>query len=132
VLGAAKFEAAFDAGKRLSRDAAVKSRLAHPRLRTLTIHRRFAQLLTGSIGKCRKFERSCPSPAGALDQSLWCGNSFARPWKDRILGFWMTPSRISIARRIVWSVSHAAGPSSTVPRYGSRAWLISQVAEFQR
>src|ERR1017187_8112991 len=83
-------------------------------------------------GKCRKFERSCPSPAGALDQSLWCGNSFARPWKDRILGFWITPSRISIARRIVWSVSHAAGPASTVPRYGSSASLISQVAESQR
>ena len=30
-----------------------------------------------------------------------------RCWKDRIAGFWMTPSRISMARRMVSSPSHA-------------------------
>ena len=54
----------------------------------------------------------------------------ARPWKDRILGFWMTPSRISMARRIVTSSSQPAGPRRTLRRWGRRASLMSQVAEF--
>ena len=35
-----------------------------------------------------------------------------------------------MARRMVGSDSHAPGPASTVSRCGSRASLISQVAEF--
>ena len=37
-----------------------------------------------------------------------------------------------MARAIVGSASHAPGPPSTVGRNGSRASLISQVAEFHR
>ena len=47
-------------------------------------------------------------------------------------GFWMTPSRISMARRMVGSASQAARPAMTVRRNGSSASLISQVAEFHR
>lgn len=39
-----------------------------------------------------------------------------RPWKDRMRGFSMMPWRISMARRIVWSASHAAGPAATIGR----------------
>ena len=42
------------------------------------------------------------------------------------------PSRISIARRIVSSASHAAGPAITIGRYSSSASLFSHVAEFHR
>jgi hypothetical protein len=48
------------------------------------------------------------------------------------LGFLIVPSLMSIARRIVSSASHAAGPASTVARYGNSASLISQVAESHR
>ena len=47
-------------------------------------------------------------------------------------GLRMTPSRISMARWIVSFASHAGGPVSTGRRCGSRASLISQVAEFHR
>ena len=43
-----------------------------------------------------------------------------------------TPSRISIARWIVGSASHAGGPSITVRRYGISASLMPQVALFHR
>jgi hypothetical protein len=61
-----------------------------------------------------------------------CGNSAERRWNETILGSRITPSRISIARRMVWSRSQAPGPSITVRRCGISAWLISQVAEFHR
>jgi hypothetical protein len=44
-------------------------------------------------------------------------------------GFWILPLRISMARRMVSSRSHAPGPPSTVVRYGSNASLISHAAE---
>jgi hypothetical protein len=43
----------------------------------------------------------------------YCG---ARCWKARMPGFWIMPSRISMARRMTWSQSQAPGPSSTVCR----------------
>ena len=49
-----------------------------------------------------------------------------------MLGLTITPSRISMAREMVRSSSHAAGPSMTVRRNGSSASLISHVAEFHR
>jgi hypothetical protein len=61
-----------------------------------------------------------------------CGNSVERRWNERILGLRITPSRISIARPMVWSRSQAPGPSITVRRCGISASLISQVAEFHR
>jgi len=61
-----------------------------------------------------------------------CGNSAERRWNERILGLRITPSRISIARLMVWSRSQAPGPSITVRRWGISASLISQVAEFHR
>ena len=61
-----------------------------------------------------------------------CGNSAERRWNERIFGLRITPSRISIARRMVWSRSQAPGPSITVRRCGISASLISQVAEFHR
>ena len=61
-----------------------------------------------------------------------CGNSAERRWNERIFGLRITPSRISIARRMVWSRSQASGPSITVRRCGISASLISQVAEFHR
>src|SRR4029077_8596241 len=61
-----------------------------------------------------------------------CGCSAERPWKARMAGLTTCPSRISIARWIVSSSSHASGPASTVPTNGSNASLITQVAEFQR
>ena len=42
------------------------------------------------------------------------------------------PSWISIARLIVSSGAQASGPAITVPRNGSSASLISQLAEFHR
>ena len=42
------------------------------------------------------------------------------------------PSLISVALVMVSSASHASGPASTIGRYGNRASLFSQVAEFQR
>ena len=56
----------------------------------------------------------------------------ARSWNERILGFCTTPSRISIARRIVGSVSQPSAPAITAGRNGIRASLISHVAEFHR
>ena len=50
----------------------------------------------------------------------------------RMSGFTIMPSRISMARRIVSSSSHASGPPRIVGRYGINASLISQVAEFHR
>ena len=47
-------------------------------------------------------------------------------------GFWITPSRISIARSIVSLAPHAAGPDMTIGRYSSSASLFSHVAEFHR
>ena len=61
-----------------------------------------------------------------------CGNSAERRWNERILGLRITPSRIWIARPMVWSRSQAPGPSITVRRCGISASLISQVAEFHR
>ena len=61
-----------------------------------------------------------------------CGYSGARPWKARMAGFWITPSRISMALRMVSSASQASLPAITVRRKGRSASLISQVAEFQR
>jgi hypothetical protein len=61
-----------------------------------------------------------------------CGNSAERRWNERIFGLRITPSRISIARRMVWSRFQAPGPSITVRRCGISASLISQVAEFHR
>ena len=61
-----------------------------------------------------------------------CGNSAERRWNERIFGLRITPSRISIARPMVWSRSQAPGPSITVRRCGISASLISQVAEFHR
>jgi hypothetical protein len=69
-------------------------------------------------------------PAGAYIRV--CGNSTERRWNDRIFGLPITPSRISIARRMVWSRSQAPGPPITVLRCGISASLISQVAEFHR
>jgi hypothetical protein len=52
-----------------------------------------------------------------MDQaSIVCGYSAARPWNDSTFGFSITPSRISMHRRIVSSASHAAGPPITVSR----------------
>ena len=61
-----------------------------------------------------------------------CGYVAVRRWNVRILGLRITPSRISIARLMVWSRSQAAGPFITVRRCGISASLISQVAEFHR
>ena len=61
-----------------------------------------------------------------------CGNSAERRWNERILGLRITPSRISIARPMVWSRSQAPGPPITVLRCGISASLISQVAESHR
>jgi hypothetical protein len=61
-----------------------------------------------------------------------CGNLAERRWNETIFGLRITPSRISIARRIVWSRSQAPGPFITVRRCGISASLISQVAEFHR
>ena len=59
----------------------------------------------------------CAAPrvsAGSIrttSPSFAWGYAGARCWNDRILGFRTTPSRISIARRMVGSASHAAGPA---------------------
>ena len=49
-----------------------------------------------------------------------------------MFGFWITPSRISMARAMVSLSADAAPPESTVCRCGNRAALTSQVAEFHR
>ena len=48
--------------------------------------------------------------------STSCGYSGERFWNDRIFGFRITPSRISIARRIVSSASQPSGPAITMGR----------------
>ena len=60
-----------------------------------------------------------------------CGYSAERPWNERIFGFWITPSRISIARLIVGSAAQDRGPEIPADSRGTIAWLISQVAESQ-
>jgi hypothetical protein len=51
-----------------------------------------------------------------VGQSRGCGWSVERRWNERILGFWTTPSRISMASLMVGSWSQAAGPLITVRR----------------
>src|SRR2546429_8651107 len=70
--------------------------------------------------------------AGPPSYRWGCGYCGRRRWKERMRGFWMTPSLISMARRRVSLASHALGPPSMGRRYGSSASLISQVAESQR
>ena len=45
-----------------------------------------------------------------------CVYSVARSWKERILGFWITPSKISIALAMVVSPSQASGPDMIASR----------------
>ena len=74
----------------------------------------------------------CGAPGVPGRHDLACGYAVERPWKVRIFEFWTTPSRISIARRIVGSASQAAEPAITVDTNGMSASLISHVAEFHR
>jgi hypothetical protein len=74
---------------------------------------------------------SAPAP-GRVTHSWRCGKFANRPWNERILGFCTTPSRISMAFRMVWSWSQAGGPPITVRRYGIRASLMPHVALFHR
>ena len=55
-----------------------------------------------------------------------------RCWNCRTSGLRTTPSRISIARRMVSFAVQAPGPVITVSRNGSSASLISQLDEFHR
>ena len=69
---------------------------------------------------------------GALRQAATCGYSTARFWNSSTAGLTTTPSRISMARRMVSLASHPDGPSSTGRRNGISASLTSQVEEFHR
>ena len=130
-------------GRKTSKGSAVKWNTAGRKLfaelrddRPVTLPAREVTRPVGGV-PWDPLRRACPS--GRAEQVLmdpWfsgrAGSRRARCWNERILGFRITPSRISIARRIVSSCPRPSGPPITVRRYGMSASLISQVAEFHR
>lgn len=74
----------------------------------------------GDSGR-RTAEHRMPCGYGRDAARVWgsswaCGYFAVRCWKASTLGFWTTPRRISMACRIVSSVSQLSGPWSTTSR----------------
>ena len=88
----------------------------HPRDDRLDVLPRQGARLPGAVPARRAALSEVVRRAGQPAASMTCGCSAERCWKDRMRGFTMTPSRISMARRIVSSASHASGPADTIGR----------------
>src|SRR5262245_26542739 len=119
------FEAANPASHANTRSAAR----ARHRLCTARTHSAWVRRRAQCVDATKTWYRD---RASRRRYSFGCGYSGERPWNARMAGFWMTPSRISIERRIVSSAFQASGPDSTVRTYGSSARPITRVAEADR